>query len=98
MVEGSILDAPLLRKMMQGVRWVYHLAADPHLWARNKASFHQINFEGPCAVLQAARVDRNPRTGEEVPIFASRVVVFEPAQKFKHRVNHSKGPHTDLIE
>ena len=55
-VEGSVLDAPLLRKMMRGARRVYHLAADSNLWARNKASFHQTNFEGTRTVLQAAHV------------------------------------------
>ena len=35
---------------------------------------------------------RNPKTGEEVPISARRVVVFRPAQKLKHQVNHSEGP------
>ncbi len=54
-VEGSILDAPLLQTTMRGVRRLYHLAAEPNLWARDKASFHRINYEGTCAVLQAAR-------------------------------------------
>ena len=44
------------------------------------------------------RMGRNPKTGEEVPILARRVVVFKPAQKLKHRVNHSEGPHTGRIE
>lgn len=55
-VKGSVLDAPVLRKMMRGARRVYHLAADPNLWARNKVSFYQTNFEGTRAVLQAAHV------------------------------------------
>ena len=33
------------------------------------------------------RMGRNPKTGEQVPISARRVVVFKPAQKLKHRVN-----------
>ena len=33
------------------------------------------------------RMGRNPKTGEEVPITARRVVVFKPAQRLKHRVN-----------
>ena len=33
------------------------------------------------------RMGRNPKTGEQVPITARRVVVFKPAQKLKHRVN-----------
>ena len=34
-----------------------------------------------------SRMGRNPKTGEEVPITARRVVVFKPAQRLKHRVN-----------
>ena len=41
---------------------------------------------------KGARMGRNPKTGEEAPISARRVVVFRPAQKLKHRVNHSEGP------
>jgi integration host factor subunit alpha len=32
------------------------------------------------------RPGRNPKTGEEVPISARRVVTFRPGQKFKERV------------
>ena len=47
---------------------------------------------------RATRMGRNPNTGEEVPISARRVVVFKPAQKLNHRVNHSKGLLTGRIE
>ncbi len=47
---------------------------------------------------KGTRMGRNPKTGEEVPISARRVVVFKPAQKLKHRVNHSEGPHKGRIE
>ncbi len=47
---------------------------------------------------KGTRMGRNPKTGEEVPISARRVVVFKPSQKLKHRVNHSEGPHTGRIE
>lgn len=67
-VVGSILDAPLLRRAMRGARRVYHLAADPNLWARDKGSFHRINYEGTLAVLAAARdsqVERIVHTSTE---------------------------------
>ncbi len=32
-----------------------------------------------------ARPGRNPRTGEEVPISARRVVTFRPGQKLRHK-------------
>jgi len=33
-----------------------------------------------------ARIDRNPRTGEEVPVMAKRVVVFKPGKKMEAKV------------
>lgn len=38
------------------------------------------------------RPGRNPKTGEEIPISARRVVTFRPGQKLKSRVeNHVRG-------
>ena len=38
------------------------------------------------------RPGRNPKTGEEIPITARRVVTFRPGQKLKARVDEYKGP------
>jgi len=39
-----------------------------------------------------ARPGRNPRTGEDVPITARRVVTFKPGQKLRAQIdNHGKG-------
>ena len=35
-----------------------------------------------------ARLGRNPRTGEAVPIDARRMVRFRPARRLRHYVNH----------
>ena len=37
------------------------------------------------------RVGRNPKTGEEIPISARRVVTFRPGQKLKARVEAYAG-------
>ena len=37
------------------------------------------------------RPGRNPKTGEEIPIVARRVVTFKPGQKLKARVEHHAG-------
>ena len=37
------------------------------------------------------RVGRNPKTGEEIPITARRVVTFRPGQKLKARVEAYAG-------
>jgi dihydroflavonol-4-reductase len=52
--RGSILDQPALREAMAGARRVYHLAAIPHLWTRDKTDFTLINEDGTKRVLQAA--------------------------------------------
>ncbi|OMH38162.1 integration host factor subunit alpha [Motiliproteus sp. MSK22-1] len=38
------------------------------------------------------RPGRNPKTGEEVPISARRVVTFRPGQKLKDKVETYAGP------
>ena len=56
------------------------------------------NFGSFSVRHKGARMGRNPKTGEGVPISARRVVLFKPAQKLKHRVNHSEGPTAGQIE
>lgn len=38
------------------------------------------------------RPGRNPKTGEEIPITARRVVTFRPGQKLRARVENYVGP------
>ena len=40
---------------------------------------------------KGARMGRNPKTGEEIPISARRVVTFRPGQKLKARVEAYAG-------
>ncbi|MFP4501284.1 MAG: HU family DNA-binding protein [Candidatus Hydrogenedentota bacterium] len=35
-----------------------------------------------------ARIGRNPRTGEAVPIYEKRVAIFKPGKALKQRVEH----------
>ena len=41
---------------------------------------------------KSLRPGRNPKTGEEIPITARRVVTFRPGQKLKARVESYAGP------
>jgi integration host factor subunit alpha len=43
------------------------------------------------------RPGRNPKTGEEVPISARRVVTFRPGQKLKERVEIHAGHQPDSV-
>src|SRR5690554_5640512 len=40
---------------------------------------------------KAERPGRNPKTGEDIPIAARRVVTFRPGQKLKARVEDAKA-------
>jgi dihydroflavonol-4-reductase len=52
---GSVTDPATVRDAMDGVRRVFHLAAIPELWARNKGAFDRVNRLGTQMVLDAAR-------------------------------------------
>ncbi|UJP05846.1 MAG: NAD-dependent epimerase/dehydratase family protein [Nitrosomonas sp.] len=57
-VRGSICDPYAVRKALKGVQRIYHLAANPNLWARNKNDFNLINYEGTRTIFnQAAQHD-----------------------------------------
>jgi len=52
--RGSITDPDFVRDAMKDVRRVYHCAANPNLWARNKASFFDTNTRGTQIILEKA--------------------------------------------
>lgn len=52
--QGSILDETLLIQAMKGIDYLFHLAANPYLWASNKSAFHHINYEGTKKILECA--------------------------------------------
>jgi integration host factor subunit alpha len=41
---------------------------------------------------KSERPGRNPKTGEDIPIKARRVVTFKPGQKLKSRVENAPDP------
>ena len=55
--EGSITALPLLRKLFQGVHYVFHLAAVPSVprSIKNPQASHEVNATGTLNVLLAAR-------------------------------------------
>jgi len=52
---GSVTDAAAVGEALDGVRRVFHLAAIPELWARDKTAFDRVNRLGTQTVLDAAR-------------------------------------------
>ena len=54
-VVGDLRDADSLRKGMEGCEYVFHVAADYRLWARNGQELYESNVDGTKNILQAAR-------------------------------------------
>ena len=54
-VTGDLRDADSLRKGMAGCEFVFHVAADYRLWARDRNQLYQSNVEGTRNILTAAR-------------------------------------------
>jgi dihydroflavonol-4-reductase len=53
-VEGDVRDAQSVRRAMAGVRYVFHVAADYRLWARNPSEIAATNVEGTRTVMGEA--------------------------------------------
>src|SRR5690349_11739198 len=53
-VRADIRDEIAVRGALAGGRFVYHLAANPNLWARDRGEFDAVNHRGTVHVLDAA--------------------------------------------
>ena len=53
-VRADIRDRPAVEAALRGGRWVYHLAANPNLWVRDRSEFDAVNHRGTVNVLDAA--------------------------------------------
>lgn len=53
-VRADIRDREAVRRALAGGRLVYHLAANPNLWARDRSEFDAVNHRGTVHVLDAA--------------------------------------------
>jgi dihydroflavonol-4-reductase len=51
---ADIRDRAAVRAAMRGARRVFHLAANPNLWARDRREFAAVNHQGTIHVLDAA--------------------------------------------
>jgi dihydroflavonol-4-reductase len=53
-VRADIRDREAVGRAVRGGRFVYHLAANPNLWVRDRAEFEAVNHLGAVNVLDAA--------------------------------------------
>ncbi|MBX3743720.1 MAG: NAD-dependent epimerase/dehydratase family protein [Verrucomicrobiae bacterium] len=54
LVRGDIRDERSVREATRGCEYVYHLAADPNLWRRERDGFEAVNHVGAVQVMRAA--------------------------------------------
>jgi dihydroflavonol-4-reductase len=96
-VDGSVLDSARVQGALADVDEVYHLAAHPGMWKRDRAEFHAINFQGTENVLGAARkrgVGRFLHCSTESILFRSTEPGRAPAEDSRLSVDEMPGPYT----
>jgi dihydroflavonol-4-reductase len=71
-VEGDLRDAASLIRAMTGIRFVFHVAADYRLWARNPQEIVRTNVEGTRNLMTAAL-----RAGVERIVYTSSVATLK---------------------
>jgi len=69
--RGDMTDPASLNDAMAGARFVFHVAADYRLWARDPAEIMRANLEGTRAVMAAARA-----AGVEKIVYTSSVATL----------------------
>jgi len=70
-VEGDLRDAASIARAMTGIRYLFHVAADYRLWARNPDTLVKTNVEGTRTVMDAAQ-----RAGVERIVYTSSVATL----------------------
>jgi dihydroflavonol-4-reductase len=73
--EGDLRDASSLRSAMNGVRRVFHVAADYRLWARDPREIYESNVTGTRNLLESARA-----AGIEKFVYTSTVATIVAPQ------------------
>jgi dihydroflavonol-4-reductase len=71
-VTADMRDGAALTKAMTGARYVFHVAADYRLWARDPEEIVRNNMEGTAAVMAAAKV-----AGVERIVYTSSVATLK---------------------
>ncbi len=70
---GDMRDTDSMAAAMQGVRYLFHVAADYRLWARDPSEIARNNLEGARATMQAALKARVERV-----VYTSSVAALKP--------------------
>ena len=76
LVPGDILDVASLKKAMKGCTQVYHLAAYPKNWSKDKSIYHTVNVEAMRNVFAAAKANKVKKV-----VFTSSIVTLGPSRR-----------------
>lgn len=93
LVSADIRDETAVREAARDCEHVYHLAADPNLWRRNRWEFDSINHLGTIHVMRAALDSGAKRilyTSTE-SILASRNANASPVEKLRPKESDMLG-------
>ncbi len=71
--EGDMRDAGAMARACDGMDFVFHVAADYRLWARDPQEIIRTNVDGTRAVMEAARAARVGRI-----VYTSSVATLKP--------------------
>jgi dihydroflavonol-4-reductase len=71
--EGDMRDAVSMTRAAEGARFLFHVAADYRLWARDPEDIVRNNLEGTRATMQAALA-----AGVERVVYTSSVATLKP--------------------
>lgn len=74
-VPGDMRDQASMTRALDGVRYLFHVAADYRLWARDPMEIARNNLEGARAVMGAAKA-----TGVERIVYTSSVAALKPGK------------------
>jgi dihydroflavonol-4-reductase len=69
---GDLRDAASVRQAMQGIRYVFHVAADYRLWARDPSEIFAANVDGTRIIMEEAQ-----RAGVERIVYCSSVATLK---------------------
>jgi len=69
--EGDLRDVISIDRAMRDVRWVFHVAADYRLWARNPREIYESNVEGTHRLFEVAA-----QNGVERIVYTSTVATM----------------------
>ena len=72
-IEGDMMDASSMIRAAQGARYLFHVAADYRLWARDPSEIERNNLEGTSNAMNAARA-----AGVEKIVYTSSVATLKP--------------------